>query len=480
MLNDIKHMENLMKHQKEATRMYGHLSEYERLLLKRSINTSFYIFECIDELTFEELELGMYMQIIDKELLQFVRLYEFQLEEAKLHREKFIKGLHGFYMATAKMIVEQNTRNFFDFIDFAMRKAREKRKSGYRSVFDAYLSLLMQQCVYIGYIKGYEEKACCGITSDNELLFRDDLYPYSDCASYVFEDLMYKAIKQGKTIDISLVRKAYKKYGYTVNSLDDVELLDATARVFDNNTIALLTYMNENTQQILPTKAYKHAECIFPRLWQDTQLYVDALSTRRKYVLPSDGITALYFNAGTINKIIYQEIYKQDKVILLYKVCSDVNGEFSGYYDTATKDFYSIYEDTAQHEYHEQLKNFILENYYWLTCKNNIDNKRLSVLKQVEDINHIDSYCLRQPVVSFLYQKNESKSDKNVSGLRHYDRDKYKSEKVSMNGFIRKLPVGQVASSDAKQFAASKGYELEDDETFVRPFQKYVIKIKEV
>jgi hypothetical protein len=49
-----------------------------------------------------------------------------------------------------------------------------------------------------------------------------------------------------------------------------------------------------------------------------------------------------------------------------------------------------------------------------------------------------------------------------------------------VNGYIRKLPIGQQASFEAKQLAINLGYELSDNETYVRPFEKYVLKIKEI
>jgi hypothetical protein len=478
MIKDITQMGDLMKHHIEASRIYGKISDYERLLLKRTINSAFYILECLANISFEELELAIYMKVQDKELLQFMKLYEYQLEEAKLHREKFINGLHAFYMKTAFLIIENNPRNYFDFLDFVMRKSREKRE--YNKAFNGYMSLLLEQYMYIGYLKGQKEKICCGITTDNELMFVDDIFPYSDCASYDMEKELYNAFTNKGDLNFKEVIEAYKKYGYTIKSLTDVEGLDAKSRLYTNNVFILSSYINEFTKQILPTTEYKHIEPKYPRKWASTEVYTDILMCKRKYVLPSEGVIAEYFNTGCIEKILFQEIYKNNKIILLYKVFDKLNGEYSGYFDTKTGDFFSVYEETNMEEYHEQLKNFILENYYYLTCDLSIEGKKLSVLKLVDDIKHIDSYYGKQPVVCYLYKKKDSKVSEHHTGLRHYDRDNYKAEKIAINGFIRRLPLGWTASDEAKQLALQLGYELSENETFVRPFEKNVLKINEI
>lgn len=48
-----------------------------------------------------------------------------------------------------------------------------------------------------------------------------------------------------------------------------------------------------------------------------------------------------------------------------------------------------------------------------------------------------------------------------------------------IQGYIRKLPAGQKASTEAVEYALKLGYELESNETFVRPFMKQVFRLKE-
>ena len=50
---------------------------------------------------------------------------------------------------------------------------------------------------------------------------------------------------------------------------------------------------------------------------------------------------------------------------------------------------------------------------------------------------------------------------------------------ASIQGYIRKLPAGHKASEEARELAESLGYDLEANETYVRPFIKQVFRLKE-
>ena len=59
------------------------------------------------------------------------------------------------------------------------------------------------------------------------------------------------------------------------------------------------------------------------------------------------------------------------------------------------------------------------------------------------------------------------------------DMSGYEAEIRPIQGYIRKLPAGQKASVDAVEYALKLGYELESNETFVRPFMKQVFHLRE-
>ena len=58
-------------------------------------------------------------------------------------------------------------------------------------------------------------------------------------------------------------------------------------------------------------------------------------------------------------------------------------------------------------------------------------------------------------------------------------RGEYETAETSIQGYIRKLPAGQKASQEAKELAESLGYDLEPNETYVRPFIRQVFRMKE-
>lgn len=471
-----KNREILMKKLETQIRLgtqHKNMSLDEMLLLRRSINTGSAIIDSVYNISFEKLVLALYIKTNDENFLQFIKKYEYQIEEAKLNSENFLNKLHFFYMKTATQILEEGPRDFFEFLDFIIRLSRETK---YENIFNGYVSLLMQQCCYFGFLLNKKEVICCGLTDDNELLFVDDPFPYSDCASYEVLVPMYKAIKNDKRLDFDILKKSYKKWSYDIDKIEDIQALDSCGRSFANNNNVMMPYINEDTIQMLPKKHLSGTDKDFPRMWMPTDIYEEKLN-HRKYVLPSNGILARYKNAGSIKSILFQEIYKNDRMILLYKVVVRNNEECSGYYDLLTKDFYSIFENSNFNELHEKMKNFILENYYILTCDNDIHRKRNFMIKQVENIDEQEKDYPYQVLVNYSYKKNKSINN-NKKAFYHYNRDKYISERKSINGFIRKLPKGQSASDEAKEFAIKLGYSLNENETFVKPFQKNVLKIK--
>ena len=64
--------------------------------------------------------------------------------------------------------------------------------------------------------------------------------------------------------------------------------------------------------------------------------------------------------------------------------------------------FYSIYEESIG-PMHEQIKNFVLENYMLLTCDYEIRNKRNYAIRQTEDLAGEFHYP-DQPLVLYKYR----------------------------------------------------------------------------
>ena len=75
------------------------------------------------------------------------------------------------------------------------------------------------------------------------------------------------------------------------------------------------------------------------------------------------------------------------------------------------------------------------------------------------------------------YSPNEDSGFR--AGTARIGNDDCEREERAVQGYIRKLPKNQTASAEARAFAESLGYELNTDETYVRPFIKQVFRLRD-
>lgn len=458
---------NLLLHYQNKYGKRGPESWEKWLLRKRTINLAVMVTTSVAGLDFADFELALYFRCDHKQVRYFIRAYESQMEEAMLQPENFIKNLDAFYLNTCRYIEEnQLYRYFYDFCDLLNYQRNIKIQQGHRSVFDAYISLLMQQTCYFS--RDRMEDSVVGVTGDGDLIFRKNPHPYSDLGSYKLEKQLYLMISGGKTLTEEQIYNAYKTYGYDIYSLADVEHLEAVSKVHDNNIFVMAPYITERERELVLKVPYQHHVPKFPRQWKTTDFYMEKLS-RRNYMLPASGLTAQFVNAGDIQKIHFAEVLKNEEIVLLYRVSTFHNGEYSGFYHTKSRVFYSIYEHTNCSEWHENVKNFILENYMILTCDYEIDRKKNYAIRQIDTFKNEFHYPY-QPLVIYNYIKQESSENKREIGSKkcRYNKEEYYEEVRIRNGYIRRLPQNHHASKDAIQYAASLGLELPSGKTFVR------------
>lgn len=89
-----------------------------------------------------------------------------------------------------------------------------------------------------------------------------------------------------------------------------------------------------------------------------------------------------------------------------------------------------------------------------------------------------DYYQDERVKVRFEYKK-QTKSKNDETEFRYFDKSNYQEIEVHINPFIRKLPVGAVASDEARAFARELGYKLKPGETFVRPHSRRTYQVNE-
>lgn len=436
------------------------------VLRKRTINIAALVISSITDIEFTDLESALYFHCEDKRSMTFIRAYESQIELAAINPDKFVKELDMFFFKLCKYIEENDLfQDFYDFCNLLALQRRLKILQGYQKLFDAYLSLLMQQATY--FCRNQLENSVIGITENGMLLYKKNPHPYIDIGGYILEKNMKDYLSGKNSLSPKQIHKAYGPYGYNVYNINEIETFEVIAKVYDNNTFFMIPYITEREMEIVVHEPYKQHECHFPRQWKETGFYCEKL-LQRNYMLPTSGVTARFKNAGDIKEIFFIETIRNNEIILLYRVITYDNGEFSGFYHTRQQFFYSIFEHTNLSKCHECLKNFILENYMILTCDYQIDKKKNYAIQQVEFLEKEFHYPY-QPLVTYTYQQKTGSSKRNSKISNHrYIKEEYQKEIRTRSGYIRRLPENQCASSEAINYAASLGLKLPAGKTFVR------------
>ena len=464
-MQELSTIDILLNYQKKYGKR-GNDSWPSWILRKRTINIAVLVISSIAGLEFTDLESALYFHCKDKRSITFIRAYESQIELAAINPDMFVKELDMFLFKTCGYIEENNLfQDFYDFCNLLELQRRLKILQGHKKLFDAYLSLLMQQAAY--FCRNRLEDSVIGISENGLLLYKKNPHPYIDIGGYTLEKNMNDFLSGKDSISPKQLHKAYSPYGYNVYSINDVQALESIANVYDNNIFIMLPYITEREIKIVSQEPFKHHENHFPRQWKKTEFYCEKL-LQRNYMLPLSGVTARFKNAGDIKEIFFMETIHNNEIVLLYRVITYDNGEFSGFYHTRQQIFYSIFEHTNLPECHETLKNFILENYMILTCDYQIDKKKNYAIKQVNQPEHEFHYPY-QPLVTYTYQQKKDPSKEDSKNFNHrYIKEDYQEEVRTRSGYIRRLPENQHASDEAISFAASLGLNLPAGKTFVR------------
>lgn len=439
------------------------------ILKKRTINVAFMVCSSVERQDFVEFEEKIYFPCKEKIQERFQRLYEGQLEAALLRPEEFVQNLDSFFMKTCLMVEQEHLyREFYNFCA-VLEQQRAKKHSG-QKIFDAYVSLVMQQAAY--FCRNNLELSVVGISRSGELIFKKNPHPYSDLGNYELEKYYPDIMAGRRRLTPDLLRRAYGPYGYSFTSVDEVGELEALIRIYDNNNYALVPYIDEKTICMQVEIPYQQYLPEFPRIWKHTEVYREKLK-RRNYMIPTSGVIVELENAADIMKIMFMETMHNEQIVMLYRVFTYCNGELSGFYLTRDQAFYSIYQYSNQTDCHDKLENFILELYMILTCDYEVDRKKNYAVRQVTQLKGEFHYPF-QPLAVISYK--EKKSRRSSEMLRNYRKEEYQAELREHEWFIRNLPAGQHASDAARQNALEKGYDLPEGKTFVQNFHYHVYR----
>ena len=138
--------------------------------------------------------------------------------------------------------------------------------------------------------------------------------------------------------------------------------------------------------------------------------------------------------------------------------------------------FYSVFA-TLQQQAGESSAKGIKEFLLWLYTAYVCDCEGITLSS--DDFRKFMNYPTVDLEFTQIGGKLRPAQNSNVKRLPIAGKDGYESEIKHINGYIRKLPVGQKPSEKAAQFARSLGYSLQSNETFVAPFQRTAwLKVK--
>ena len=242
----------------------------------------------------------------------------------------------------------------------------------------------------------------------------------------------------------------------------------------------MLPYINEYTYDIMPQHQFT---CNVKSLMLcDTKLDVaklrEKLHTSRRRTLASNGITVVFNDPSTfLRSLLLKEMVVDDEVILLYRLSINEIGDIVGYYNTNLDYLCSPTEVNANHPASKYIDALVLYFYAVAVLDDDeyTDEKTPSYFTNFIYPLEAISYG-RSGHIAITYPPLMSTEEK--TGPRH-DSTKYEEKERSINGYIRKLPAGQVASDEARAKAKKMGYDLKTDETYVSPFMRHTFYLKD-
>ena len=453
------------------------------IIQRRTVNTACTVLSTIHGIPFSKLSSSLYFFCSDVEMQEFSRQYEAQLELAGAAPEKFVKGLHSFYNRISNKIKKDNLyADFFDFMALCVRMRVERHgdPSMEAEVLNCYMSLLLQTIEYLRPEKFNFKTVLCGMKTTGELLTTADHFPLLDIPSYRLENAARTGkIRTAEEFAATLVHE-YSRAGFEgVRTPDDVELLSNVDRVFSNHVVAMLPFINEYTYDILPTRVFtpSTAPFIFFRTLTSKEQLVEMLR-HRSATLPTNGVFFRFSSPSFIHEVQMKEVFYNEKIYMLYRMDME-QGELSGYYDTVDGFLYSVLSEADEQQAYHEFTSVIL---YLYACAVTRDGPNmLKVLPLSCRYTDPESY----KVIPFAAEifgmggKLRNVYDKEPDGSRR-NSDKYTREERSIQGFIRKVGEGKHPSAQAMEYARALGYELGPDETYVRPFIRHVLRLKEV
>lgn len=440
---------------------------HDKVMQLRTASTAQDVRDKILGLTKDELLTTNFVHTNDPVAKWLLKQYESQMLLAASNFNGFSKGLHIFFRKTAQRINEKNAyRKFFEFCSYMYGALSTAVEEGFiKEVLYAYNNLLIQQAKYLS----PRDRVVFGVTSDGQPLITKELYPKFDWPVHEL------TIKHGDRLNFDRIKRCYKKYGYDVQTPDDIAANAFNEQIITNMLFQTTFYIDETNQDMLPEPYFLPAGGanipFGPITLEEYQYHLK----ERRYLLPSRGVLGKYRNAGDIKEIFFREKFVGgNKIVLLCKIRFQNDRFLLAFYDNELSLGYTPWRDTSgEGLYHLPLMELILDSYLHLT-QESVDESvsNLFVMTDSEAENIPEG----KPAVQFFSRQPKRDPADPDAEYVPLDKSQYAAVISQIGPFIRRLPFGAKASEEAKARAREFGILLGEGETFVRPHRKTVYR----
>lgn len=382
------------KHRKDMLRIYTKGSAINILQLLKDVDTG-------DIIT------SLYLFSEDRELEDMLQQYERQLLLAKTDESKFKAELHTFFYEQSKKI--RKNKSYYTFFKLMNYIYTELHKNKIRyEVTIAYQNILLQQHCYLL----QEDKLIIGIKNNGELITRKEIIKGS-------KELSLWLAGNDESISFDRVSKFLAKSGFKVRNGEDIDRVIVFENNVSNQIIDMSYFINENTS-FLTCENFQDPSvlCDFPKN-SYKNFDIDDIKGKlinKKYSLPKWGVDVKLTSAENLANVIFYEVYKDNKLFLLYKVYFNITepmGAMYGFYNLEDKIFYSYWQGTSHESLmHNPLEKTILSLYATLTCSDaeveEINFKNDNMAKIIDEIWELEEYINEKKYVEYNINKVRS------------------------------------------------------------------------
>lgn len=472
-----------------------------RTLAWRTGMTALMVLDEVQDVPFEKLASSLYFISLDLDTRELTRKYESLLELAGAVPDKFVDSLHKELNAVSIFIKENHLLpELFEMISLCdrLRFTYHKDNPPVLHIMNAYQNIVLQTLEYLRPSKFDFNVVVCGCSTSGDVLTAPEYCPHIDSISYEMQKMVQNGIKFDSYRDFNIeFQKVSARCGYPeIRTMEQLEDTLGRDRLLTNQRSGLCTYVNEFTYDMVPKPDtafdgnFEFLSYVF--IAGIDMSRIEQMLTKRAKTLPSNGILFKFEYQETlpigieadkrISEIFMKEVYHDNHIVMLYNI--SVNDQIlAGYFDTAGQFLSSLLLGTnsfkTESVLYDTYRSLLLYLYAAATSRETEkmlkEFSNLAYLARNKDDNNRITICVTAYAQGGKPKNHyQSKGD----GSRTSD-ERYEAVPRPIQGYIRRLPDGQSASQEAKDRALELGFDLAANETYVQPFVRNVLRLRE-